>query len=492
MKSFIIGTAGHVDHGKTTLVKALTGIDADRLPEEKKRGMSIELGYAPLRLSHDVILGIVDVPGHENLIKTMVMGAAQIDLVLFLVAANEGMKPQSREHLHILSLLKIPHGIIVITKKDLVEIQDLERISQDIRKECRGTFLENAPFVYSSHQDIQSIDHLKNSIKAFGDEWMETPSYLKRKEGPLRIAIDKVFTLTGHGTVVTGHLLSGIILQEEELEIYPQSIKVRVRQIQAYGQSYPSIAAPSRIAINLRNVKVDEVRKGHVLGRPGELKMVKKVYAKVRFLKSTQSLSFLWHAATSKTAVTLKHDKDDTFFIHFSKPQTFMLGERFILRQDTTVGGGEIIEPITLQKNIQYKNSSKVFISLDQIQKNAQRIMDAMVIAQDKWEPGEAKMVQEKLSLPAQEFQEAFKFLLGEKKVFRLSQGLYFSYDRHEKIKEFVKDFFRTHREMRVSDVKSIFGVSRKYAIPYLEFFDEKKWTLRQADVRVPWKILEE
>lgn len=487
MKSIIIGTAGHVDHGKTTLVKALTGIDTDRLPEEKKRGMSIELGYAPLKISDDLVLGIVDVPGHESLVKTMVMGATQIDLALFVVAANEGIKPQTREHLQILSLLKVPNGMIVITKKDLVNDDEIQKVTCDIQKEFKGTFLEKAPMVSTSFGNIES---LLTKVREFGEFWIKTQTYLKRKEEFLRIPIDRVFTLKGYGTVVTGPLLSGNLFQEDELEIYPKKTMASVRQIQAYGENVHSVSAPSRVALNLRNIKVEEVRKGNILGRPSELKTVQKVYAKIHFLKKIEKLSFLFHSGTFKTQVSLKKDKEDHYFIRFSEPQTLTPLDRFILRQEITIGGGEILDFV----DNRFKNNQVVFKTVDNRPKNDQvvlKVMELVAIPFNSWEAKDAEGIQKETSLSPREFNEIVQHLIQEKKLLRLPKGFFLPYERELLLKEKLSSFFKEKPQMQVTDLKNLFSVSRKYAIPYLEFFDEKKWTLRKGDVRVPWKILE-
>ncbi|MBI3018886.1 MAG: selenocysteine-specific translation elongation factor, partial [Deltaproteobacteria bacterium] len=315
MKSFIIGTAGHVDHGKTALVNALTGIDTDRLPEEKKRGMSIELGYAPLVLSEDLTAGIVDAHGHENLVRTMIMGATQIDLALFIVAANEGMKPQSREHLTILSLLGLQHTLLVMTKSDLVEKEKLSSLVEAIRKEAQGTFLENAPVIFTSSVTGEGIEVLKEEIRKQAISILSQT----RANQSLRIPIDRVFSLPGFGTVITGPLLFGSVSLEEEIEIFPIGKKAFVRRIHAYGKEVACLQAPSRVALNLRGVSREELKRGDLIGKPHSFKPVTKATAQIKFLKKNHNLSeCMFHSGTTKTSVWIKKDlKSQSYFLKF-------------------------------------------------------------------------------------------------------------------------------------------------------------------------------
>ena len=231
MKQIVIGTAGHIDHGKTALVKALTGIDCDRLKEEKERGITIELGFAHYRFGDDLLAGIVDVPGHERFVKHMVAGAWGIDMVLFVVAADESVMPQTREHLDICELLGIKRGIVAITKKDLVEPDIVELVKEEIQDLVKGRFLEGAPVVPVSSMTGENIDLLKEHIRKVADEIQE-----RSKAGIFRLPVDRVFTIKGFGTIVTGTCISGQIREGEEVEIYPTGRRAKVRNIQAYHE----------------------------------------------------------------------------------------------------------------------------------------------------------------------------------------------------------------------------------------------------------------
>ncbi len=483
MKSFIIGTAGHVDHGKTALVKALTGIDTDRLPEEKKRGMSIELGYAPLVLSEELTAGIVDVPGHENLVRTMVMGALQIDLALFIVAANEGMKPQSREHLTILSLLELQHVILVITKIDLVEKEKLPTLVETIRKEGQGTFLEKAPVIFTSSVTQEGIKVLKEEIQKQAHSFFHHP----RVHQPLRIPIDRIFSLPGFGTIVTGPLLFGSISLEEEIEIFPVGKRAFVRRIHAYGKEVSSLQAPSRIALNLRGVSREELQRGNLISRPKAFKPVTQALARIKFLKNPETKQCLFHVGTTKTRVQIKKDaKSQNYILKFLEPLILHPQDPFILRTHITIGGGKIVQIFLEKPKIPTRT-----VSENMILAKAQEVLDLFYASYDPsfWQPVEIEAVQEKLKLTKEEFYKIISYWVDQKKLLRLPKGFYLPYERYEMLKETLGHFFKNHPQLQVSDVKTLFQLSRKHAIPYLEFFDQEKWTLRKGDVRLPWLL---
>ncbi|WP_370621795.1 selenocysteine-specific translation elongation factor [Bacillus sp. JCM 19034] len=246
MKHYTIGLAGHIDHGKTTLTKALTNIDTDRLKEEKERKISIELGYAPLQLSEDMEISIIDVPGHERFIRQMIAGVAGIDLVLLVVAADEGVMPQTREHLEILQLLNIKRGLVVVTKVDRIDEELREIVELDIRDSIEGTFLEEAPLHFVDSVAKDGIEELKATIKK---ELDAVPN--RDDSGAFRLPIDQVFTVHGQGTIVRGTVYEGNVQEGDMLELYPQQIPVRVRQLQVHRQERKQGRAGQRVAINL-------------------------------------------------------------------------------------------------------------------------------------------------------------------------------------------------------------------------------------------------
>ena len=260
MKYGIIGTAGHVDHGKTCLIKALTGIDTDRLKEEKKRGITIELGFAWMDFPGGERVGIVDVPGHEKFVKNMLAGVGGMDLVMLVVAADEGIMPQTVEHLDILSTLGIRQGIIVITKTDLADPELVELVEEDIRELTEGTFLENAPVIPVSVYKNQGLDQLK---KILYQMYQKLPDHKETRA--FRLPVDRVFTLKGFGTVVTGTLLGGKIKKEQEAFLYPENVPVKIRSIQVHEQGVEVAHAGQRVALNLPDRKKEEISRGDVI-----------------------------------------------------------------------------------------------------------------------------------------------------------------------------------------------------------------------------------
>lgn len=266
MKNIIIGTAGHIDHGKTTLIKALTGRDTDTLEEEKKRGISINLGFTYFDLPNNKRVGIVDVPGHEKFIKNMLAGASGIDIVLFVVASDEGVMPQTIEHLDILSFLNIKKGIIVLTKSDIVDDDFKQLVKDDIREKTKGTFLEDADILEVDSISKNGIDELIKSIDSISNNIEE-----KNENSPARINIDRVFSLKGFGTVVTGTLMEGKISIDDDLIVYPNMLNTKIRSIQVHGENVKTAYAGQRTAINISNIKVEELKRGDVLASPNSL-----------------------------------------------------------------------------------------------------------------------------------------------------------------------------------------------------------------------------
>lgn len=259
MKKVILGTAGHIDHGKSSVVKALTGIDPDRLKEEKERGITIDLGFANI-VYPDVVVGIVDVPGHERLIKNMLAGVGGMDMVMLVVAADEGVMPQTKEHLAICNLLKIKSGIIALNKADLVDEETLELAKEDVKEAVKGTFLENAEIVAVSAKTGLNIEVLKGKIRELALKVSE-----KSTGGIFRMPIDRVFTLKGFGTVVTGTVLSGAITIDSPVEILPAGITSKVRGLQSHGQALKEVYAGQRVGINLQGVSKEDIKRGDIV-----------------------------------------------------------------------------------------------------------------------------------------------------------------------------------------------------------------------------------
>ena len=281
MKHLIIGTAGHVDHGKTRLIAALTGINTDRLKEEQERGITIELGFAAMDLPSGRHVGIVDVPGHEKFVKNMVAGATGIDIVAMVIAADEGVMPQTREHMEICSLLGVEHGFIVLTKTDLVDEEWLELATEDVTDFARGTFLEGRPIVPVSSATGKGIDRFRAVLDQVCAEVPDRPP-----SSLFRLPVDRVFTMRGFGTVITGSLISGRVRVGDTVMIYPSGRTAKVRGIQVHNQSVEEAASGLRTAINFQGLEKSDVQRGEVLSSPGALASSYMVDLELLYLKS--------------------------------------------------------------------------------------------------------------------------------------------------------------------------------------------------------------
>jgi selenocysteine-specific elongation factor len=357
MKQIILGTAGHIDHGKTTLIKALTGIDTDRLKEEKERGITIELGFAHLALPNGQELGIVDVPGHEKFVRHMVAGATGIDLVALVVAADEGVMPQTREHLEICELLKVKQGIVILTKTDLVEDADwLELVKEDIQDFLQGTFLASAPIISVSAVTGDGLDSLLNHLQSLCDA-VEARS----SSGDFRLAVDRVFTMKGFGTVITGTAISGKVKTGSTLFVYPQMLKTKVRGIQVHNREVSEAVSGQRTAINLQGLEKAALERGNVLATPESLIASFMVDVRLQHLETAPRVlknraKVRLHTGTNEELGTLilldtdelKPGASGYAQVRMDRPVVVRSGDRFVLRSYSpmrTIGGGQILHP---------------------------------------------------------------------------------------------------------------------------------------------------
>jgi len=360
MKSIIVGTAGHIDHGKTALVRALTGIDADRLPEEKRRGITIDIGFADLDLG-EVRIGFVDVPGHERFVKNMLAGAHGIDVVALVIAADESVMPQTREHFDICRLLGVGKGLIVLTKKDLVDEELLQLARAEAEDLVKGSFLEGAPIIAVSSRTGEGIDELKNVLRDIG---LKAPA--RSDDFIARLPIDRAFTIKGFGAVVTGTLIAGEINEGDELDLMPSCARVRVRGVQVHGAAMKQANAGQRTAINLGGIEAASIERGMLLATPDRLRPTQIVDASVqllndapRALRSRQRLRIHLGAAevlarvrVLETSGEISPGKQGLVQIRFETPIVAVLGDRFIVRAyspQVTIGGGTILDPFAVK-----------------------------------------------------------------------------------------------------------------------------------------------
>lgn len=362
MRNIIIGTAGHIDHGKTTLIKALTGRETDRWEEEKRRGITIDLGFTYFDLPDGNKAGIIDVPGHEKFIKNMLAGVVGMDMVLLVIAADEGIMPQTTEHLNILNLLGVENGIVVITKCDIVDQEWISLVKEDITETISSTFLEGAPIVEVSSKTGQGIEKLIQEIINIADKAVK-----ERELNTIpRLPIDRVFSIQGFGTVITGTLITGILKKGEEVEIYPVNKICRIRNIQVHSSDVEKAYAGQRTAINLSNVKKDEIYRGCVIAPVNSMKNTMMLDVKLNLLKSSKrvvinrSRLHLYTGTSEILTRVVLLDRDELTpgescyaQLRLEEEIAVRRGDKFIVRFYSpleTIGGGEIIEPLPLKR----------------------------------------------------------------------------------------------------------------------------------------------
>ncbi|MFP3910769.1 MAG: selenocysteine-specific translation elongation factor [Desulfobacteraceae bacterium] len=361
MKQIILGTAGHIDHGKTSLIRALTGIDTDRLKEEKERGITIELGFAHLELPGGKLLGIVDVPGHEKFVKNMVAGATGIDLVALVIAADEGVMPQTREHLEICQLLNTRQGLVVLTKIDMVDPEWLDLVREDVHDYLGGTFLEDAPVVEVSSVTKQGMDRLVQTLDTLAETVPE------RDMGHLfRLPVDRVFTMRGFGTVITGTTISGRIETGDEVTVYPQGASSKVRGLHVHNREVREARAGLRTAVNLQGIEKMMIKRGNIIATKGALRPTYMLDVTLDLLPSAprkfkNRAKVRFHAGTSEIISTLVLlDKDElapgeSCFaqLRLNSPTAVLKGDRYVIRSYSpvhTIGGGVILNPLPRKK----------------------------------------------------------------------------------------------------------------------------------------------
>jgi selenocysteine-specific elongation factor len=629
VKHVVVGTAGHIDHGKTSLVKALTGTDTDRLPEEKARGITIDLGFAFLEAGDGVTIEIVDVPGHERFVKNMLAGVGGIDLVMLVIAADEGVMPQTREHLAICQLLRIKTGLVALTKTDLAEPDWMDLVREDVRGLLEGTFLAGCRILPVSVKTGEGIAEL---VRALGELARAVPP--KATDQTARLPIDRVFTVKGFGTVVTGTLTAGALGVDDRIEVYPRGIQSKVRGLQAHGRGVERATAGQRIAVNLQGVERAAVERGDVLAPPGALLPTRLADATVELLPDaarplkTRSRVRVHVGTVEAMARVLLVDRPELSpgeaaygRLRLESPVVALPGDRFVLRSYSpivTIGGGtlldvapprfrrkapalsthlrllehgaphevleehlkqagpagargadlrartpfgperlrELLDQLTasgaaiavdrewylhreagdrlraqtlgLLETFHQDNPLRTGISREELRSRAghaqervfaqllqgleaeglvrserdqvrlashairlsaeqQRVVGAVEgdFRQAGAAPPSPEEALARAGVKGNERHELFQLLVAERKLVRVRESLYFHADALRDIQERMVSYLRERREIGPAGIKDLFGISRKYAIPLLEYFDAQRVTVRQGEVRV-------
>lgn len=435
MKRLVLGTAGHIDHGKTTLVKALTGIETDRLKEEKQRGISIELGFAPFILPDGQKAAIVDVPGHERFIKHMLAGAFGIDMVIFVIAADEGVMPQTREHMDIIELLGVQTGIIVLTKKDMVDEDWLMLVEEEVREYIADTILRDASVIAVSAVTREGLPELIKEIQRLSDQVDEKPTF-----GKARLPVDRVFTKAGFGTVVTGTLWSGQMEIGEMLEILPSGKKVKIRTLQVHNDKVAAAYAGQRVAVNIQGIDVADIERGNWLSTPDYLSPTYRMDARLRLLDSSSRVLKNWnrirfHLGTDETMariVLLDQDElhpgqEGYVQIVMEKPVVGHKGDPFVIRYYspvTTIGGGTIIDPLA-SKQKRFKEET-----LNELIVKEEGDLSEMLLYELESNPQDVISIDElskRTGNDEEKIKQELELLLKENKVLALKKDEYMS-----------------------------------------------------------------
>lgn len=512
MRNIIIGTAGHIDHGKTTLIKALTGRETDRLEEEKRRGITIDLGFTYFDLPNGSKAGIIDVPGHERFIKNMLAGVVGMDMVLLVIAADEGIMPQTTEHLNILNILGLENGIVVLTKCDLADQEWISLIKEDIRDSLKSTFLEESPIVEVSSKTGYGIDKLIQEItclaqKAVKERDLNTIS---------RLPIDRVFSIQGFGTVITGTLITGILKKGDEVEIYPVNKISRIRNIQVHSSDAEKAYAGQRTAINLSNIKKTDIYRGCVIAPVNSMKNTMMLDVKLNLLKSSKRIvvnrsRLHFYTGTSEilTRVVLL-DRDELSpgescyaQLRLEEEVAVRRGDKFIVRFYSpveTVGGGEIIEPVPLKRKrfdedlieeLKIKEKGSGADVIEKIIKQSKDLLSVSALAKTT-------------ALTETEVRYDIEILEQEEKIslFKVKNEMYiwhksFEIELEEKLEKYLFNFHKVNKYakgVRKSEIKSKFLPDLKQLLfdTVILFFAEKG-LIKQTDefISLPYFTVE-
>ena len=521
----IIGTAGHIDHGKTWLVKALTGTDTDRLAEEKRRGITIENGFAFLKFPDGREAGIIDVPGHEKFIKNMLAGAGGIDIAMVVIAADEGVMPQTREHLAILSLLGIQQGVIVLTKGDLEWKKGLD---QEIREFAEGTFLENADVVVTSAVDGRGIEELRRVLwklctagKTTGNQNLsrnESDSCTGRmgtKASAFRLPIDRVFSLKGFGTVVTGTLLDGSLGLNYDAMLYPRAERVKIRGIQVHGQEVSEAAPGQRVAVNLPGIGKEHISRGEILAAAGSMEGTMIADVRLQLLKSGQrtlksgTRVHLYHGAAELVCkiilfdrVVLKPGEEAVVQLRMEQMTAMKAGDHFVIRFYSpveTIGGGVVLNPNGVKRKkgqnadvaVRYACTGKERKKAHAAGKITEEMCGNSVFLQlqelylkSGFMPPLTDEVKKVFS-GERDFSEVFFAMVRDGVLVRFDEKHYMHWEIRQKALDMVYQLFKEKGMIQTGDFRDRLGISRKCAIILLEGFDRERITVMENGGRV-------
>ena len=470
MKHVIIGTAGHVDHGKTCLIKALTGIDTDRLKEEKKRGITIELGFAHMDLSNGQRVGIVDVPGHEKFVRNMLAGAGGLDICMLIVAADEGIMPQTVEHLDILSILGIKHGVVVITKADLVEPEFTELVAEDVKELTQGTFLENAPIIPVSAYTGQGLDELKEELVKLCVSLPE-----RSEEGQFRLPIDRVFSLKGFGTIVTGTLMEGKLKKDQHIVLYPENEPVKVRILQVHSKDAEVAYAGQRVAVNVPDRKKEDILRGDILATADSLYPTMMVDVKLEVLKHTErsikhgSRVHVYHGTKEllgKVALMgrdeLKAGESDYAQLRLEESTALRKGDHFVLRFYSpveTIGGGVVLDACPKKHR---KNDKKAYHTFEIKEHGTGEEQLELAYLEHQGEFYSLKELMNKCSLDRSKTRNQLKKLVENKKMISLYDEVYIHSEElktyEKRVTQFLDHFHKEYplkEGMGIQEVRS-------------------------------------
>lgn len=496
MKHVIIGTAGHVDHGKTCLIKALTGIDTDRLKEEKKRGITIELGFAYLDFPGGQRVGIVDVPGHEKFVRNMLAGAGGMDLVMLVVAADEGIMPQTVEHLDILSILGIQKGVVVITKTDLVEQDFVELVQEDVAELVQGTFLEDAPVIPVSVYEEKGLEELKRVLQ---EQCASLPE--RGDAGYFRLPIDRVFSLKGFGTVVTGTLMEGKLKKEQNIVLYPENEPVKVRSIQVHSRDAQVAWAGQRVAVNVPDRKKEEIFRGDVLATTESLYPTRMIDVKVEVLRHTErvikhgSRVHIYHGTKELLGkVVLMHREElkagESCYaqLRLEEETVVRKGDHFVLRFYSpveTIGGGVVLDACPHKHR---KNDRKALPAFEIKEKGKPEEQLELAVLEHRGCFYSLKELTTKCSLDRTQVKNHAKKLTAEKKLVLLQEDIYIHSEEmkfyEKKVIRFLDEF---HKEYPLKE-----GMGIEEARNKLELGGHPKMLDRILDILKQDKLIKE